>query len=397
VIGISLLLATALAVQEAPTLRAFTLIGIDGRRRECVDLAVSTSGQVHCAGEVALVGLDDLMAIVVTPADGAAANRPAGPQVFVLADGSRLHGRLVDGPRASRHVIADLGLGEPLQVPFDSLAAVRLSDAGSEAGEREWSARLSRRDTTRDFLIVLGPSGITALPGALEELSSTGWAFRFGQQMRRGEIDKLYAVVFAAGTSKAAPWSARVRMRDGDFVSASLVLADSGGARLRTSFSDELSIPWDRIDRIDLRSRRLEFLSDLTPVKVESRGYFGYAWPWRADQSLSGGPLRAGGQTFAKGLAVHARCVLSYELAEPFERLLASIGLDDSASGGNAVFRVRGDGKALFESGPVRAGDVARDIDVGLEGVRQLELEVDYGDGLDLGDRAIWGQARLMR
>ncbi len=396
-IGVSLILATVLAVEEAPAARSFSLLGIDGRRRECVDLRVSTGGAVRCAGEATPFGLDDLIAIVVTPADGAIASRPAGPHVLVLADGSRLHGRLVNGASAARRVVADVGVGEPVAVPFDALAAIRLSESASEAGEREWSARLSRRDATRDFLIVLGPSGVTALPGALEALSSAGWSFRFGQQMRRGELDKIYGVVLAAGTSKAAPWSARVRLRDGDFVSASLVSADASGVRLRASFADEWPVAWDRIDRIDLRSLRLEFVSDLTPVKVESRGYFGYAWPWRADQSLSGGPLRAGGQTFAKGLAVHARCVLSYELSEPFERLLASIGLDDTASGGNAVFRVRGDGKALFDSGPVRAGDAAREIDVALAGVSRLELEVDYGDGLDLGDRAIWGQARLMR
>ena len=61
----------------------------------------------------------------------------------------------------------------------------------------------------------------------------------------------------------------------------------------------------------------MTFLSDLTPAKVEETPYFGHRLPWRRDVNLTGEPLKINGQSFDRGLAVHSRCILTYDLRPP--------------------------------------------------------------------------------
>lgn len=381
---------------------AFTLTTVDGRTFSASELSIGPDGKISIPAttETTPARLEDLVQILPP---GAAASSPAreseGSVTIVLADGGELRGKLLPGG-AGPGILADVGLPRPVSFPLSSLAAIRISNARNEAAERELDARLSHRDATRDFLIALGAEGATAVPGALEGLTPDEWTFKLGGQLRRGSLARTYAIVFAAG-SPGAPGrgdgSARVVLRSGARFAATLLSADEGGLRLRTSFDADVSLPWSEIERVDLQSARVEFVSNLKPTEVVSRGYFGDAWPWSADRGLQGGPLKIGGLTFAKGLAVHSQSRLSYELSEPFGQFQATIGVDDPARQGNVVFRVLGDGRALFESGAVKAGEAPREISVELKGARRLVLEVDFGEGLDVGDRAVWGNARLIR
>lgn len=382
---------------------AFTLTTVDGRTLSAAEISIGTDGKVSipASKDAGPARLEDLVQIV--PPGAGVSSRPAegeGLVTIILADGGELRGRLLPagGGHADKQVIwADVGLPRPVAFSFSSLAAIRISNARNEAAERELETRLAHRDAARDFLIALGADGATAVPGALESLTPTEWSFKLGGQVRRGPLARTFAIVFAAGSGQRSDATARVVLRSGARFAATLLSAGESGLRLRTSFDADVSLPWSEIERVDLQSSRVEFLSNLKPAAVESRGSFGDAWPWAADRGLMGGPLKIGERTFAKGLAVHSQSRLSYELPESFSQFQATIGVDDPSRQGNVVFRVLGDGQALFESGAVKAGEAPRDVAVELKGARRLSLEVDFGDGLDLGDRAVWGNARLIR
>lgn len=378
---------------------AFTLTTVDGRTLSAAGLLIGPDGKVSISAsqDGAPAKLEDLVQIV--PQGGAASTRPTngeGVVTLVLADGGELRGKLLAGGER-QSVLADVGLPRPVAFPLSSLAAIRLSAAKNEGAERELETRLSHRDASRDFLIALGADGATAVPGALESLTPTEWTFKLGGQTRRGPLARTYAIVFAAGGGARPDATARVVLRNGARFAATLVSADESGLRLRTSFDADVSLPWSEIERVDLQSSRVEFLSSLKPTEVVSRGFLGDAWPWAADRGLMGGPLKIGDRTYAKGLAVHSQNRMSYELAEPYAQFAATVGVDDPTGQGNVVFRVLGDGQSLFDSGAIKAGEPPREIMVELKGARRISLEVDFGDGLDLGDRAVWGNARLIR
>ncbi|MBK8269018.1 MAG: NPCBM/NEW2 domain-containing protein [Planctomycetes bacterium] len=95
---------------------------------------------------------------------------------------------------------------------------------------------------------------------------------------------------------------------------------------------------------------------------------------------------------------MHGYSSLTYELKGEFERFSAVIGVDDSVGGsGSVVFRVLGDGKALFESRVMRGGDAPESVVVDLAGLDRLTLECDTADELDLSDHADWANAVLIR
>jgi len=74
----------------------------------------------------------------------------------------------------------------------------------------------------------------------------------------------------------------------------------------------------------------------------------------------------------------------------------AIIGVDDEVGDkGSVTFEVVGDGKPLFESGPMRGGGDQRLVVVDLRGVKNLVLKIgNAGDNIDY-DHADWAEANI--
>ncbi len=114
--------------------------------------------------------------------------------------------------------------------------------------------------------------------------------------------------------------------------------------------------------------------------------------------SVTKKPLSIHGRTFEKGVGTHAVSTLWVRLGGGSERFQAQVGLDDTAlnSEGSVVFQVYGDGRKLYDSGLVRPGQPAREVDVDLKGVQDLLLLVgDNHDGVN-SDHADWAEARFL-
>jgi len=116
----------------------------------------------------------------------------------------------------------------------------------------------------------------------------------------------------------------------------------------------------------------------------------------QADKSVSGGPLAIGGRKFAHGVGTHAVGEFALDLHGTARHFSAWVGVDDDASPpGSVTFQLVGDGKVLWESGIMRAGVPAREVDVDLQGIQRLTLQVgDAGDGNGM-DHADWAEATI--
>ncbi|RYD36521.1 MAG: glycosyl hydrolase, partial [Verrucomicrobiaceae bacterium] len=62
----------------------------------------------------------------------------------------------------------------------------------------------------------------------------------------------------------------------------------------------------------------------------------------------------------------------------------------------SAVFIIRGDGKELFRSAPLRAG-VRESLSVDVSDVKDLELLTEGGGGDSNGSWAIWADPKIRR
>ncbi|HHI78783.1 MAG TPA: alpha-galactosidase [Planctomycetes bacterium] len=109
-------------------------------------------------------------------------------------------------------------------------------------------------------------------------------------------------------------------------------------------------------------------------------------------KSVDGHPLRIGSKAFKHGLGSHAAGVFRIELDGKALRFRAWVGVDSEVGKrGSVFFRFLGDGKELFRTKLLRGGDEAVEVDLPLQGVRELLLLAMPGsDGIDY-DHADWG------
>jgi alpha-galactosidase len=119
-----------------------------------------------------------------------------------------------------------------------------------------------------------------------------------------------------------------------------------------------------------------------------------------AGKSVEGNPLSIGAEKFAHGLGSHATSIWLIDLGGTAQRFTAKVGLDDEVSRAHfpsyrsIEFKVVGDHKTLYLSGPIKLGDPAKAIDVDLSGVHDLFLEIETGGSIDYA-HADWGDAQI--
>src|SRR6185369_2110622 len=101
--------------------------------------------------------------------------------------------------------------------------------------------------------------------------------------------------------------------------------------------------------------------------------------------------LKIDGKTYVRGLALHSRCVLTYDLGGEFATFRTLLGFDEEAGDrGRVVCRIFADEKELFARPDLRAGEKPLPVDIPVKGAKQLRLEVDFGEDEDVGDRVIF-------
>lgn len=116
----------------------------------------------------------------------------------------------------------------------------------------------------------------------------------------------------------------------------------------------------------------------------------------QVDRSITEKPLSIGGTTFAHGVGSHAAGRL-WIAVNGATRFRAWVGVDDGAGQrGTVVFQIVGDGRKLFDSGTLRGGQSAKQVDLDLTGIRHLVLvSTPAGDDINY-DHADWADAAFV-
>ncbi|MGO8747550.1 MAG: NPCBM/NEW2 domain-containing protein [Thermoguttaceae bacterium] len=116
-----------------------------------------------------------------------------------------------------------------------------------------------------------------------------------------------------------------------------------------------------------------------------------------ADKAVQGMPMSIAGRTFRHGVGTHAPSVMHLDLGGGASKFSAWVGVDDEVNGqaGSIGFHIYGDGKELWRSGLIRAGQPAKKVELDLKGIKSLTLLVDDGgDGINF-DHADWAEAKF--
>ena len=327
----------------------------------------------------------------------------AGPLRFLLADGSSFTGRIQDA--GERDFGVRFGPDRTARLEASMLRAIFSTDAAGDALGEVLRAVRERATASRsrfaaapvkDVVVLRRKQGPLVLEGALRRIEVTRVRFVWNERDLPMKWSQLAGVVFGRPSPRRP--SCRVFLRGDEVFAGRIVGGSPESLVLRSAILGELTLPWSRVERIESHSDRLVFLSDLAPSGYEFEPFFEKRWEFTVDASLTGRPLRLGGRVYAKGVALHSRATIVYDIAGAFQQFAASAGiLDEMGTRGNVAMRVLGDGKLLWEGEDIRGGQSPREVVVSIAGVERLTLQVDFGEDLDLSDHACWADARLIR
>ena len=135
---------------------------------------------------------------------------------------------------------------------------------------------------------------------------------------------------------------------------------------------------------------RTVWLSSLNLEKMTA----GWGTPQK-DKSIQGKTLTIAGRSFDKGVGTHAASLMYIDLKKSCRSFSAYVGVDDEVNGniGSVRFRIYGDGRLLYNSGVLKAGDPAKKVDIDLTGCKTLTLSVDPAGDNTSFDHANWADA----
>jgi hypothetical protein len=286
-----------------------------------------------------------------------------------------------------------------LTIPLTQLAALTKPDQSVDlaAKRSEDSVQLVNGDAIRGIVVSISGDQAQIKPGGSDEPAAIS-------------LNNIVSIQFAA--TGAAPHPAtgksavdrtyRVRLDDGSsLVGTSLTLM---GEKLNLAIgsAEARPLPLASVVGIEQVNGPVSWLTSLRPsedVQVPFVGTSGERglWKSRIDADVAGQPLVIGGRAFKRGIGVHSYSRLLYPLDGRYKAFRTRYGINDSLTRADVTVRIRADDKLLHEAKNVRPGAVSPVVVVELGDAKQLVLEVDYGQGIDVEDRLNWIEPALLR
>ncbi len=165
-------------------------------------------------------------------------------------------------------------------------------------------------------------------------------------------------------------------------------------------FGADVEIPLDQVAAMSVYQGRAAYLSDLAPKAYEHTPFLGLSWPLASDCGVTGKQLSLAGNRFDKGLAMHSRSRVTYQLHAGYRWFEAQVGIDDqTGKRGQARISVLVDGKVhqAAANREITAQTPSLDLRIDVRKAKELTLVVDFGDSGDVQAHVNWADARLIR
>jgi hypothetical protein len=338
---------------------------------------------------------------------------PPAPGVgqVLLANGGRLPGsvekiaddRLQFRPQAP----VEAGGQNLMSLPLSVVSALWLAPPRDGTRAEALLRRLAVEQRKRDMLILRNGDRIEGTLQGLED----GALLLEDESKKVTRITQAKVAVVALNTeliSRARPkglYAHLVLANGARLVVSSVSLPDGGDTlRCRLPVGGTFEVALDQVAAIDLRQGCALYLSDLKAKNYRHTPFFGVSWPYAVDSSVTGRDLRLAGSTFDKGLGMHSKSRLTYEVPAGYHYFEGQVGLDEQTGRrGRARIRVLINGKPadIGANKDLTGRDKPLPVRVKLPAQNgqpvELTLEVDFGQFGDVQAHVDWVDARLIK
>ena len=403
-----MLTLTLLAALLAPTDSRISML--DGQAHSGTLVAISSMDIeiIESSGSIKLP-IDDVM-VIELPANPATTSEET--QMLFFNDGSQVHGAAI--ARTAKSLTAQTALFGSVDASVEAIHAVRLQ-AANPSFTQQWDTFL-KRDAEKDNLVVAkrDGSGLDFLAGIVSNVTATQVEFLLDGETIPVPAERVYGIVFARTKKAVTPATIQLTSVVGDILSVNAITLEGDKFNAETAWGQTVSIALNSLKKIDLSNGRIQFLSDMPAlaerfdgVDPENSLFTGLI---DADQQkLLFGPqrnttierqssLRLRGREFTKGLCIHSKTEIQWDLEKKFSRMECLIGIDDEVAfnGSHAVaLKISGDGNILFEK-LIDTTDEPLPLRLSVDGVSTLTVLVDFGDGSSVCDWLDIADAKLV-
>ncbi len=320
-----------------------------------------------------------------------------------LVDGSTLAAETFTTDKGRARV--RLSVGDAIELAGEDIRSVRFVQQ-AEATVAQW-AKIVAAPTTSDVLVVKKDNTVDYHKGVLHRVTDEAVEFELEGERLPVRRSKVFGLVYHHPSGRQLPEPIGILVdRSGSTWAVRTIALAGDQIEWTTPVGVKLRRPLADVTRLNFSSGKMLYLSDLKFDSVEWVPYFGLGnelparvafYAPRQDRNLQSGPLQIDGQRYAKGLCIPSRTEMVYRLPNRYRRLLAIVGIDDSARPhGHVRLVIRGDDRVLFKEA-VAGTDPAKPIDLDMTGVRRLTVLVDFGDDFDVGDTLNLCEARLLK
>lgn len=417
-----------LAAAAAPGVQLSTL---DGSRHEGELQSISRENIVLMAnGAEVAVPLDQVMDLrpEKTPAPEPAADDAKAIRVQLL-DGTMLDGTDVETTRSRSLDVETAGLGR-LSTRLASVGSIRFGKA-DEAVRESWG-QLTARELKRDLLVIRKDDVLDFLDGIVASVGQKEVGFLLDGNEIPVPRAKVYGIVFARRPAEAQVPVCELHMPGGQLLRVATLGWQDGLLQAELLAGGTLKIPFSQVNLLDFSLGKVRYFSAMEPRSVEYSDWYAdvlypqwqkfsketsgvehpdlpasernvdsenWQFRYRRDVQFDGKPLNVARVPYAHGLCIHSRTRLTYRIGGEYRRFRATMGIDYERARrglGHVHVVIRGDGQILLET-DVAASDEARKLDLDVEGVRDLEILVDFGDFGPFGDSLDLAEARVIR
>jgi len=331
-----------------------------------------------------------------------AASLPATGWKLTLRNGDCLYGK--PSRFSGQSMEFDATVAGKILVPLKAVAG--MSDASATVAAERGGAntekdqvRLKNNDLLDGFIVSIDAEQLQIATGANDEIATDIALARverltFGGVTPAKGIPALAARIrFVGGSVLTVPLDAKTNRNTFAWTIGDISFKDPAGK--------DRKISTDTVAAIDIVGGRVVYLTDLDPAKDEQTTLMGTRWETQINRNVMGEPLVVGRKLYHRGIGVHTKSSLLYELDGSFDVLKCQVGMDDSAAPhGSANVAVLLDGKLLWEASNLKAGDAAVELAVPIKGGKRLELRATpaLADGkLDVLGRVNWLNVALLR
>jgi hypothetical protein len=390
-------------------------LGIAGLARGA-ELTLLTDPQKKTAGEVVAINADGLTFKTaageekheLTKINVVEIAKEKGPgsgakfQTVTLVDGSEF--RCSDFKIKGKNVeITLLGSNQVVVFPSNRLLYM-IRDLSDPKLNQDFRGILSKRGK-RDIWILHKDKDqlLDGIPGTFGKADDKGETIEFEMESGDKTVSianaRLYGMIFAPPNDmKISQTICRVVDVNGNaIVAGSIAISEKKSVVVETVTGVKLEYPaLAGIARLDFGAGAVQYLSNLNPSKLIQSSTEGIAEPYRRDRNLDNDDIKIGGIKYPKGLALHSRTELTYDLDGQYKIFEAVAGVDDCVEGESKVtLTIEGDFKQILKE-VIKKGDKPRALSLPIATVKKLTITVE-SDFLDLGNQVDLAGAKVRK